>query len=124
MSSRRVRIGKPCVRCGRRTEGASFCPVHAAELTEERLRRQTYRAAYASPEYRRARRAVFRRAGGRCEHVDGYGFRCVDPPVEAHHRVPLSIAETIEEAVALCTADNLEAVCYRHNPRGSRPKSR
>jgi 5-methylcytosine-specific restriction endonuclease McrA len=122
--ARRVRIGKPCVRCGRRTEGASFCPEHAAELFAERDRRQTYREAYRSPEYRRARRAVFRRAAGRCEHVDGYGNRCDEPAVEAHHVVPLSSATTIEEAVALCTAANLAAVCYRHNPRGARPKSR
>lgn len=109
MSTRRL-IGRRCLRCSRIVHGRSYCVEHAAE---ERAIRQPYAAAYQSREYRRARRTRFELAGGRCESVG-----CGQPASEAHHLIPLSRARSYAEAVALCTVENLRAVCFSHNPRG------
>src|SRR5438552_1345041 len=109
----RRRIGKPCIDCGRTTSGGSRCPKHEEEHETERQARQWYRAVYESPEYRRARAARKRMAGGQCEAIvelgppNGAQARCPAPGVEAHHLYPLSTARTLEEALALCTVEKL-----------------
>ncbi len=116
-----MRIRRPltrrCLRCGRRTT-ASRCSECRAKLELERQSRQPYRAAYSSPEYRAARRITLQRAGGRCERILPDGSRCPRPAEETNHRIPLSAARSLEEALALCVEANLEAVCFDHNPRG------
>jgi hypothetical protein len=104
------RIGRRCLnrRCARTTYSGSYCPEHAAS---SRLERQPYAAAYWTPEYHAARRARLELAGYRCE-------TCGAPAEETHHVIPLSSARTLAEAVALCTVENLRAVCFDHNPRG------
>jgi hypothetical protein len=117
-----MRLGRPCIRCGRKTTNGNYCDAHRP-TTAERDARQPYRAAYFTPEYRRARRERFKIAGGRCEYVDARG-RCERVPTEAHHVVPLSLAGSdLAAAVALCSVENLRAVCREHNPRGRRPQS-
>lgn len=37
---------------------------------------------------------------------------------ETNHIVPLSTAAAMDEVLVLCAADDLEAVCRAHNPRG------
>jgi len=114
-------IGRPCIRCGRRTT-ESYCPDHRLiQDTAARDARQPYRAAYFTPEYRRARRERFKIAGGRCEYVDPDLGRCSRAAAEAHHVVPLSSAGSdLAAALALCSVDNLRAVCFEHNPRDKR----
>ncbi len=116
--TRRRRIGRPCIDCGRRTTTGSRCPRHAAEHEAARQARQPYRAAYLSEEYRTARAIRLRRAGHRCERILADGSRCPNRATETHHTVELSTARTYEEAIALCRPELLEAVCPGHNPRG------
>lgn len=116
----RVLIGRPCHDCGRKIRGrgrrCSRCgPRHEAR----RQARQPYRQAYFSPEYRAARAQRMKLAGGRCEAIVGRA-RCRRPAEETHHVIPLSQAASLEEAIALCTVENLRAACFRHNPRGGR----
>lgn len=92
--------------------------MHAAPLEAARQARQLYRAAYASGEYRQARRVCLRRAGGRCVRILPDGRRCERPAIETNHLIPLSEASTAEEAIALCRPELLEAVCFIHHPRG------
>ncbi len=112
------RILRPCLVCGRPTRRGSRCPRHAAEAERRRQARQLYRLAYASPEYRTARAIRMRQAGGRCERILPSGERCSLPAEETNHVVPLSAARSLEEALSLCSVENLEAVCRRHHPRG------
>jgi hypothetical protein len=105
-----VKIGRRCLRCGQTAYGESYCPG-CRELV--RAERQPYAAAYQSPQYRAARRERIRISGGVCE-VGGC-YAAVD---ETHHVVPLSRARTLSAAIALCTVENLRAVCFEHNPRG------
>jgi predicted kinase len=121
---------RPCLDCGARTAGSSRCDLHESEAIarrriaeDRRHRRQWYRAAYASPEYRAARKAVRRRSGGRCEQVLASGARCPASAAEAHHTVPLSTAADLASALALCTPELLLDVCAAHNPRGGRPSA-
>ncbi|HXF72237.1 MAG TPA: hypothetical protein VNO79_06475 [Actinomycetota bacterium] len=46
------------------------------------------------------------------------GERCPAPAEETNHVVPLPAARGLEEALALCLPENLEAV-RRHHPRGA-----
>jgi hypothetical protein len=114
----RRRIRRPCIVCGASTIG-SRCPRHAIDVERARQARQPYRAAYFTPFYRRERAAVLKRSGGQCERVEAGGIRCTNPALETGHRVPLSTARSLQEAIALCDRGNLEAVCWRHNPRGA-----
>lgn len=118
-TARRRRIGRPCVGCGRPTTSGSRCSQCAEPIEAARQARQIYRTAYASPEYRTARRAAMRRAGGRCVRILPGGERCPNQAQETNHLIPLSAAATVEDAIALCVAENLEAVCWIHHPRGS-----
>lgn len=117
-TARRRRIGRPCVDCGRPTASGSRCPSCAEPVEAARQARQIYRAAYASPEYRTARRQAMRAAGGRCVRILPTGERCPARAQETNHRIPLSTAQTVEEAIALCRAELLEPVCFPHHPRG------
>jgi hypothetical protein len=112
-------ILRPCIICGTPSRGTR-CPRHARLAEASRQGRQPYRAAYASPEYRRARSERLEFAGGRCEAVLPDGTRCPRPARETHHVVPLSVARDVAEALALCRVENLRAVCRVHNPRGGR----
>lgn len=60
-----------------------------------------------------------RQAGRRCERILPSGERCPAPAEETNHVIPLSTARSLEEALALCAPENLEAVCRRHHPRGA-----
>jgi hypothetical protein len=110
-------ILRPCIKCGRPSPN-SRCRRHTEEKELERQARQPYRAAYFSPEYRVARAARIRAAGGRCEAIDELGARCPLPAQETDHIMPLSTARSLGEAIALCVVTNLRAVCVEHNPRG------
>lgn len=114
----RVRIGRPCIDCGVSTTNGSRCPRCAGPVEAERQSRQPYRAAYASPEYASARRIRLRRAGYRCERILPDGRRCPKPAEECNHTIPLSSARSLDEAIALCRWELLEAVCFPHHPRG------
>ncbi len=116
----RVRIGRPCLDCGRRTTNGSRCERCAGPVELERQSRQVYRAAYGSPEYASARRIRLRRAGYRCERILPDGTRCTASAEETNHTIPLSSARTYEEAIAFCRWELLEAVCVPHHPRGPR----
>ena len=107
-------LNRPCVKCGK-PQTSSYC---AACREPERDRRTPYRVAYRSREYRIARAERFELAKGRCEALVDRR-RCSRGASEAHHVIPLSSVRTIEAAVALCTVDNLRAVCFWHNPRGA-----
>jgi hypothetical protein len=114
----RRRIRRPCIVCGRSTDRGSRCPRHALDAERQRQARQPYRFAYFTPVYRRERAAALERSGGRCERIREDGTRCPLPALETNHRVPLSSARSRDEALALCDRSNLEATCWRHNPRG------
>lgn len=106
------RLRKPCIKCGRPTTHRSgYCHEHEAP---ERADRQPYAVAYHSAVYRRNRKRRLKIAGGKCE-------LCGAPAVEVDHIIPLSVARSGAEALALCELENLRAVCFAHNPRGSRP---
>lgn len=113
----RRRIGRPCVDCGRATTGTR-CDRCAAPVERARQERQLYRVAYASPQYRSARKICLRRADGQCVRILSTGERCTRPATETNHLIPLSEAATVGEAIALCRVDLLEAVCFVHHPRG------
>jgi len=108
-------IRRPCLECGRPTTG-SRCPEHQRAVEASRPEE---REAYRTALYRANRRARFRYAEGRCEHVED-GQRCWAKAVEIHHVIPLVVARNSREAKLLNTFDNLRAVCRRHNPRGVR----
>src|SRR5437660_10561998 len=71
----RMTLLKPCLDCGHLSRG-SRCSVHTRTAELERQARQPYRAAYSSPEYRRARAERMKVAGGACEYVYLGGRRC------------------------------------------------
>jgi hypothetical protein len=110
---------RPCIDCGRRIAKGSRCPVCEAPRERQRQERQPYRAAYGSPEYRQAKKEAARRSGGQCEAFVAL-HRCPRPATEFHHVIPLSRAQSLAGAIALCRADNLAHVCQPHNPRGGR----
>jgi hypothetical protein len=119
---------RPCLDCGRPTNG-SRCDQHEAARQAARADKldalhqaQEWRRAYGSSKYQKARAMVRIRSGGRCEAINALtGERCPAMAEEAHHIKPLSHAETYEDALALCTPENLADVCRPHNPRGGRP---
>lgn len=124
MSSRpRLKLARPCLGCGRKTRNGSRCRRCEAALDAARQARQLYRLAYSSSEYQESRRVRLQLAGGRCER-EVRGTRCPAPARETNHRIPLSEARSLAEAIALCDWRNLEAVCRDHNPRGGRPSRR
>lgn len=126
---------RPCVICGRRTDGAAKCPQHADQhyahpvackicgrpsaktycpehdpifgpkTEEERLARQPWRRGYRDPNYPRERQAALKRAGGRCEKC-GRVAR-----LEVDHVRPLSTARSPEELGALNRRENLRCLC-------------
>lgn len=118
-------IRRVCIDCGRLTNGTTRCPTHARDHEQRRQARQWYRIAYTSPDYRRARNHVRRRAKGRCEAILDTGERCPQPGTEAHHDTPLSTARTLAEALAIAAdTDRLFWVCAPHNPRGLAQRGR
>lgn len=56
------------------------------------------------------RRAIFARAGERCEHTSLFGLRCTSRPTHADHVQPWSRggATTLANAQALCARHNLQ----------------
>lgn len=63
------------------------------------------------------RRAIFARAGNRCEHVSTLGLRCKARPSHADHVHPWSKG-------GATTLANAQALCARHNlQKGSREPS-
>lgn len=56
------------------------------------------------------RRAIFARAGDRCEHTSTFGLRCKATPSHADHVHPWSKggATTLANAQALCARHNLQ----------------
>lgn len=112
-------VTRVCIDCGVRiARSRSRCAKCQRPVEAALQGRQFYRAAYSSAIYRSARRAVFRRSGGQCERILHSRRRCTAPCSEANHIKPLSSARDMIEALALCDASNLEAVCHEHNPRG------
>jgi hypothetical protein len=110
-----------CIDCGRRIPAkGSRCAECQAPLEQARQARQPYRGAYSSALYRRNAKECIRRAGGRCTRILADETRCTAVAVEAGHVVPLSRSTSLAEALMLCELDNLEAVCFDHNPRGAR----
>lgn len=77
-----------CVRCGRRTDGATYCAEHAYLAGEAgRLERQPYRRHYGSAEYLRNRELAWIRAGGHCEEC---GRLITRQAAECDHITPLA----------------------------------
>ena len=122
------RVGRSCLVCGARTDGATRCPTHAAGGGTRprtglsggartpgadycpdhafrlggRRDRQPWRAGYDTPEYRTARQAALDRDQHRC-------IQCGQPatdhtPLEVHHLTPLSSGGTHD-------LDNLATLC-------------
>lgn len=114
-------LGRICSGCGGTSYAGPRCERCAAPVEARRRAAQPYRAAYYSSQYRAARRARLKAAGGQCEALLEHGVRCTGLAQEAHHVIPLSTARSYAEAIALCAISNLRAVCWRHNPRGGRP---
>lgn len=106
-------IPRPCIDCGRTSQGTR-CPACEARNERARQGRQPYRAGYASPTYRAARRRVLRRDGWRCCAILANGRRCSAPAREVHHLVPLSAGGSPDDEA------NLVSVCLRHQPRGGK----
>lgn len=78
---------RPCMVCGRPTDGANYCLAHAPIMDEaERLMRQPWRLAYKDPLYAKNRVYRFKMARGRCEYcgcdLQPGGWQC-------DHVVPL-----------------------------------
>lgn len=74
-----------CVVCGKKSP-FSYCDEHRFGAEREEIRRrQSWRAGYADPVYRRNRALAIERAGGKC-------VKCgrADLPLEVDHRIPLS----------------------------------
>ena len=46
------------------------------------------------------------------------GNRCIELVCETNHIMQLSTARSMDEVLALCEAENLEAVYRAHNPGG------
>lgn len=120
---RRLRIPRPCLDCGRKTRNGTRCVPCSGPVEAARQARQPYRVVYRSRVYRRNRAIAIRKAGGRCVRVVD-GERCIYPAQETNHRIPLSTARSLEEALALCSESNLEPVCWRHNPRLGHKRAR
>ena len=90
------RIGRSCIVCSRRTDGASRCPQHTIP-------------SHTDPEYRRNRPIALARDGYRCticKRGAADGVR-----LEVDHILPLNQGGTHDLA-------NLRVVCFEHNPRG------
>jgi 5-methylcytosine-specific restriction enzyme A len=72
---------------------------------------------YETVAYRQWRRLVLERAGGQCQHVDGFGHRCSNQSptsrMYAHHIVE------VKDGGALLDPSNGEALCHAHHEQKS-----
>lgn len=104
--------------CGRRTIAGPRCEQHTRDHEAQRNASAPLRAVYRHPIYRASRRAVFARAGGRCEWWNGAGERCPARARECHHLRPIVRARTMDEALAWSVPEAMVATCVEHHPRG------
>jgi 5-methylcytosine-specific restriction protein A len=72
---------------------------------------------YDTPAFRAWRRLVLERAGHQCEHVDGYGHRCMQARplarLYAHHRIE------VKDGGALLDPSNGMCLCHQHHEQAS-----
>lgn len=92
---------RPCLTCGRLTQG-SYCPAHQpARKTPGRSSRP--QASFSA--------TVLDRAGHRCQYLDGDGNRCpATEGLEAHHLTPFGESRSYDPTagVALCSEHHHE----------------
>lgn len=97
---RRHALPRPCVECGSPTRAGNYCADH------EHLAEDGHNPAYDDPTYRRNRSRAHRRAGGRCE-LCGLPAR-YDDPLVCDHIVELARGGTHD-------LDNLRIVHESYN---------